>query len=177
MLLLLFARLNGMTFLKPRKQNNTLSSSSSLSTSSSIPIDITLSLQNNIINNNGIGGTKRSRCLISYTDSNHLLTTTSNNITDNTILVNILKPNINEINDYNIIPNTLTKANEALGGINPNRTYPLTKEKYHYYELRNEPVYWATSEGNSWQLPSTHPRNNKTICLRTSQEAGISSST
>ena len=169
---------DGLTFLKPRKQNSTTinpstsSTTATSSSSSSIPSDVSTLLKNNVINNNAVGGTKKSVCKILYTDSNNLVTSTSNTINDDTILVNIIYPDTNEINDYNKIPDTLTKANEAFGGLNPNRTYKLTEVQFYQYELRNEAVYWATIEGHSWQLPKTHPRNNKTICLLTSQQAG-----
>lgn len=78
---------------------------------------------------------------------------------DSMFQVHAVRPNENELDAYNRLPLTLTSANTKLGlGIVKGKSVAST---------------WASNTANSWQLAPDHPRNNKSNCVRVSQQAGV----
>ena len=63
-----------------------------------------------------------------------------------------------EFRSYNSLPATITEASPGLGIGN--------------VKCRPTAAAWASSTGNTWQLPASHPRNNKTMCVEVSLAAG-----
>lgn len=87
----------------------------------------------------------------------------SNNFTDlanrSRLQVEVFPPSSYEKTLYTNIIDTLSRANPdlAIGNVMGNSRVPA----------------WLKSSGN-WQLPASHPRNNKLLCLNASSAAGIS---
>ncbi len=80
-------------------------------------------------------------------------------LSDSVFHVHIVPPNQSELDAYNRLPLTLTRANTKLGlGIVKGKAMAST---------------WASNTANSWQLAPNHPRNNKSNCVRVSQQAGL----
>ena len=76
-----------------------------------------------------------------------------------TFKVTLLRPTTKELEDYKSVIQTWTSANTKLGlGI----VRGVAKASQ-----------WANNTVNSWQLPESHPRNNKTNCVRLATQAGI----
>ena len=75
------------------------------------------------------------------------------------IQVAVFPPSKYEITLYANMVDTLSRANPelAIGNVLGNSRVPA----------------WLKS-GNNWQLPASHPRNNKLLCLNASSAAGVS---
>lgn len=61
-------------------------------------------------------------------------------------------PTVIEMKSFQDLPRSLTRANFALGN-------------------NLKALAWVQRKGGTWSLPADHPRNNKTICVKLSQEA------